>query len=922
MREHHLPSPSGAPASDPGLLARCAVPASGALFIAGGFGVVHPRPAGLHAFISLPWWVLALFFAVALASPLRLQGVVRSAPAAIGVSAVPLAMGLFLASPVHLFTGRVVATFLVEALHRRRGPRAALIETGAAAAGTGIALVVFDLLLRLTPLGTASGSTLISAGDGPSWLGLLSALGAVIGALLPATAVEVVVTEVLPGCRHRGTGAHPEWSGEPAASPPVAPRLVGRLILATGVAVLSAVAGLMCVVASPDGRAALTLAVTGSAALLVHQVFASLADQRSSLERLYELSDDLAAAPGRADVVSLVLRRSMALVRADATEVLLTGPAPGQVLRWRLERDGAPVGPEPVGGAAERGRSSAGAPVPAGQVPAAGTAPRNLAPLRQAPAADSGGGIVAAGPGTWLEVPLRTSGGGGTLVVRRAGGHRFRAEEARLLETVANHASMALRNGQLIERLHDEARHDELTGLPNRLGLRESLDATAARAAEGGQRCAVMLLDFDGFKAINDTLGHATGDELLRVLADRLARIAEGRATVARLGGDEFAVLTTHAVSEPDATVLARTLLTVFDEPVAVSGSRLRVGGSLGIALGPRHGATGSDLMRNADIAMYAAKQAGGGLRVFSADLVEDGAVTLALAGDLQDAIRQGELDVAVQPIVDLGSGGVHSAEVLARWYHPELGEIAPETLFTAAERSGLVTVLSAHILDRALALSRRWRDGGHQVRVSVNLAARWLADPGLPEQVGGALERHGVPADLVCLELTERGVIADPHRVGRTLERLRASGVHLAVDDFGTGYSSLTYLSGLPVDQLKIDQAFVRGMQRNERDLAIVRSIVDLGRNLGLEVVAEGVSDRAVQRELLGMGCRLAQGYLFSRPMAPEGFPEYLASVRRGVPEPRPRLRRTFGDGGPQVGAPGSRGGRREPARPPADAD
>ena len=537
-------------------------------------------------------------------------------------------------------------------------------------------------------------------------------------------------------------------------------------------------------------------------------------------------------------------------------------------------------------------------------------------------AAASGGGVAATGPGTWLEVPLRTPGGGGTLVVRRAGGHRFRAEEARLLETVANHASMALRNGQLIERLHEEARHDELTGLPNRLGLRESLDKTAARAAEGGQRCAVMLLDFDGFKAINDTLGHAAGDELLRVLADRLARAAEGRATVARLGGDEFAVLTTHAVSEPDATVLARTLLTVFDEPVAVAGSRLRVGGSLGIALGPRHGATGSDLMRNADIAMYAAKQAGGGWRVFSADLVEDGAVTLALAGDLQDAIRQGELGVAVQPIVDLGSGGVHSVEVLARWYHPEFGEIAPETLFTAAERSGLVTVLSAHILDRALALSRRWRDGGHQVRVAVNLAARWLADPGLPEQVGGALERHGVPADLVCLELTERGVIADPHRVGQTLERLRASGVHLAVDDFGTGYSSLTYLSGLPVDQLKIDQAFVRGMQRNERDLAIVRSIVDLGRNLGLEVVAEGVSDRAVQRELLGMGCRLAQGYLFSRPMDPEGFPEYLASVQRGVPEPRLRLRRTFDDGGRQARAGGSRAGRRESARPPADAD
>jgi diguanylate cyclase (GGDEF)-like protein len=845
MRAHQHRDASGG--SDTGVLARCAVPVAAAFLIVGTLGAWHARPAGLEGFVSLPWWVMALLFGVTLSSPLRLRGMFHGELSTIGFSGVPLALGLFLAAPVQVLIARLVATFAVETLHRRRSPTRAFLETGVAAVGTGTALVVFDLVLRITPLRSATGVDLISARGGPTAIGLLSGLSGVLAALIVAALVEVAVTELMPGCRPRGRstadGGEQDWY-----------QLTGRMLVTVGIAVLSAVMAFLFVIASPDGRAALTLAVLGAGALLVHQVFASLADQRTSLERLYELSDDLVTGPGRSDVVTLVLRRSMALVRADVAEVRLAGPEPGRFLRWSLDRNGSPQGPEPV------------------KEPTEG--------LRR--------GQVSAEPGTRLAVPLRTAGGGGTLVVSRGGGRQFRNEEVRLLETVANHASVALRNGQLIERLHEEARHDELTGLPNRLGLRESLDVIAQRASEGSERCAVMLLDFDGFKAINDTLGHAAGDELLRVLADRLARIAHGRALVARLGGDEFAVLTTAAVSERDATALARLLLTAFDEPVAVAESRLRVGGSLGIALGPRHGATGSDLMRNADIAMYAAKQSGGGLRMFSPDMVEDSSVVLALAGDLQDAIRRGGLDVAVQPIVDLASGGVHSVEILARWLHPEFGRVDPETLFEAAERSGLVSVLSAHVLDRALALNRRWLDGGHQVRVAVNLATRWLADPELPEQVGQALDTYQVPAHLVCLELTERGVIADPRRVGRTLERLRESGVHLAVDDFGTGYSSMTYLSGLPVDQLKIDKAFIRGMRNNERDSAIVRSIIDLGRNLGLEVVAEGVSDRAAQRELLGMGCGLAQGYLFSRPMDPEGLPRYLQAVHRWVPELR----------------------------------
>jgi predicted signal transduction protein with EAL and GGDEF domain len=449
------------------------------------------------------------------------------------------------------------------------------------------------------------------------------------------------------------------------------------------------------------------------------------------------------------------------------------------------------------------------------------------------------------------------------------------------------------------------------------------------------------MLDLDGFKAINDTLGHQAGDDLLCVIAGRLEVVAGDSALVARLGGDEFAIL---AVTEPErpgaadapngatpvagvprrradspdaacdraqeqALELADRLLSVFDEPVSLPGARLRLGGSLGISIGPRDGHTGSDLMRNADIAMYAAKAASSGLRVFSDDLVEMTATSLTLASDLRDAVTQDGVGIAVQPLIDLASGAVHSLEVLARWTHPELGEIAPEAFFMAAERSGQVAMLSARILDRALDLCAGLQASGQPVRVAVNLAPRWLADPSLPEQVGLALARHGVPADLLCLEITESSVIADPRRAVDTLGRLRDMGVHLSVDDFGTGYSSLTYLSRLPVDQMKIDKSFVMRLHESPRDRAIAQSILDLGRNLGLEVVAEGVTEDGTFRALQEMGCAIAQGYLMSRPIQVDELPALLArlgAVSRVAARP-PGPRREFDMSGFDVRPPRS---------------
>jgi len=806
------------------------------LAVAAAAALLLPRPPGLEELTRIPWWVFAGLFAVAEACVVQLR--LRREAFSLSLSEVPLVMGLFLAEPHDLLAGRVVGSAAVFVLYRRQTALKACFNTALVGAGAGAAVSVFALVL-------AGGDPL----GGRGWVAALVA--ACVAGLLDAGSLLLVV-RWFEGRMDPRDALHELWTS----------------VLGPG---LVSLVGVVAVLAFSRGEAALPLAVTGAAALLGYRAFATLSDRHSSLERLYELSDALAAAPASADVISSVLTQACDLLRAGYAEVMLSGIGGDGPTRWSV-RTGEPIrGPQPA--AALAGHGLPFPPLGARLVRAGGPSERAFLEARL---------ITEA-----VVVPLRVDETvtGHLVLGDRAGDRRgFSEGDVRLLETVANHGSVALRNGRLIDRLNFEARHDELTGLPNRLSFKEALEQAAARAADGEVACSVMVLDFDGFKAINDTLGHQAGDDLLRVLAGRLAEAAEGDALVARMGGDEFAVLSTSHPDEARAQGLALRLLGVFDEPVAVAGTRLRLGGSLGIALGPEHGASGSDLLRNADIAMYAAKSSSGGARLFSADLVETTATALTLASDLRDAVAADEIEVAVQPLVELATGHVHSVEVLARWRHPELGEIPPEAFFVAAERSGQIMTLSSRILDRALLLCRQWHTEGRAVRVAVNLAPRWLADTTLPEQVGAALARHGVPASLLCLEITESSVIADPRRAIGTLSRLRDMGVHLSVDDFGTGYSSLTYLSRLPVHQLKIDKSFVQRLQESGRDRAIVRSIVDLGRNLGLEVVAEGVTDAGVRRALQEMGCGLAQGYLFARPLPPALLPAYLD--QHGAPD------------------------------------
>jgi diguanylate cyclase (GGDEF)-like protein len=784
------------------------------------------RPAPLDEFRLLPWWSLAILFAITEISVVHLQ--IRKRKHSLSLRELPLVMGLFLAQPSALLIGRLIGSLVVFVLYRRQTPIKAIFNTALVLAGTAFAEAAF--------LGVLSGA------DPLGFRGCLAALFAAVAVvILDAAALTQVKI----------------WYEGPIAKLAIARMMFGSVLFAAVVGLI----GVVPVLAFSRGEAAVPVALLGVIVLLGYRAFAALTERHARLERLYELSDALAGAPGSADVVRSVLGQSADLLQAGYAEVMLSGVGTGAHL-WS-QRHG-----EPVYGPVEAGAHHLTLPFPSETLRLVrGENPAEIEFLE------------ARGVSEAIIVPLRIDGpiAGHLMVADRRGEERgFVLGDGRLLETVANHGSVALRNGRLIERLHFEARHDELTGLPNRLHFRGLLE-DAAEANQRGVPCAVMVLDFNGFKAINDSLGHPAGDELLRVLASRFRAAIGTDGTVARLGGDEFAILTGSASAEA-ALDVARRVLATFEDPVPVAGTRLRVGGSLGIALGPAHGTTAADLLRKADVAMYVAKSAAGGWRMYSADMLIPAPETFTLATDLRDAIRAGEIGIVVHPLVELETGRVHSLEALARWHHPTLGEISPEDFFAAAEHSGQVAALSERILDQALAACRTWLEAGLPLRVAVNLAPRWLADPSLPDTIGAALLRNNISADRLCLELTESSAMDEPRRAGEVLTRLRAMGVHLSVDDFGTGYSSLNFLSRLPIDQMKIHQSFVQQMYNSARDRAVVQSIIDLGRNLGLEVVAEGVTDAGTRRALQEMGCDLAQGYLFTPPVAVEDVPAMVS--------------------------------------------
>jgi diguanylate cyclase (GGDEF)-like protein len=423
-----------------------------------------------------------------------------------------------------------------------------------------------------------------------------------------------------------------------------------------------------------------------------------------------------------------------------------------------------------------------------------------------------------------------------------------------------------------------QASHDALTGLPNRVQLHQCI-AAATDPAHGSAGAALLLIDLDRFKEVNDTLGHHYGDQLLVQVSERLRGALRRSETVARLGGDEFAVLLPGVTDEQDVAAVAARLRDAMDTPFVLDGLSLSAGGSIGAALSPAHGSTAEELLQRADIAMYTAKAKRIGYTMFDSSQASTDPRKLTLAGDLRRGIEQDQLLLHYQPKVDAQTGAVLGAEALVRWQHPEHGLIPPDEFIPLAEHTGLITPLTRFVLDAALRQCRAWLAAGHELTVAVNVSTHRLLDLSFPDEVAGLLARWEVPARLLTVEITESAIMADPDRAMLVVERLHALGVHLSIDDFGTGYSSMAYLKTLPVQELKIDRSFVSSMTTSERDAVIVRSTVELGRNLGLRVIAEGVEDLSTWHELDAVGCDALQGYYISRPVPSDRFDEWLGS-------------------------------------------
>ncbi|RZU34606.1 putative bifunctional diguanylate cyclase/phosphodiesterase [Blastococcus saxobsidens] len=437
-----------------------------------------------------------------------------------------------------------------------------------------------------------------------------------------------------------------------------------------------------------------------------------------------------------------------------------------------------------------------------------------------------------------------------------------------------------------VERaLRHRARHDSLTGLLNRSAMVEEVTAAVADTASGGPGTAVVLIDLDRFKEVNDTLGHHVGDILLRSVALRLADELRDGTLLARLGGDEFVLLVRDCDPEEAEQVAGRALRAIR-RPFAVEGLVLEVDGSCGIAVS---GSDAAEMLRHADVAMYAAKADHLGVAVYRPSLDTDAPGQLTLFGDLRRAIRDGGLVVHYQPRVALPGGRVLGVEALVRWQHPDRGLVPPAQFIPLAEQTGLIQPLTEVVLEQALAACRRWRDRGLQLTVSVNLSARSLLDGGLPHRIGELLGRHGLTADCLELEITESAAMKDPVRALEVLHRLRDLGLELSVDDYGTGHASLAYLTRLPVSTLKIDRSFVQTMELDASDRTIVRSTIDLAHSLGLHVVAEGVETRATWDELGMLGCDAAQGYWLARPLPETDLPACVAELQQRLVASRP---------------------------------
>ena len=765
----------------------------------------------------------------------------------------PLVAGLLLAGPAEVIAARVVAGALVALVLDRQSGLKASFNIALSWYSTALVLAVFTAITSV--------STSIP----------VVALAVYVAVIAGAVTDTLCISRVIGLAGGPMTGA------------------AKRKVMAFGIlnsAVMASLALLAVAAATVTLWTVVSVVVVTATLYGGFRLYATVSERYAQLQQLHELTQMLTRSPEFGSASRAILDEGRELLRCARAELCLTTADSAVVMRMTLDEQSA-FGIETVADHATDPLSkrvlASGEPIVIGR-DARTEEQREMLEVRRAK-------DLAVVPLFRGESVIGTI----SMLDRLGDVSTFDTEDLRVLGTFGNHASMALENVRLIDELHREAEdkryqatHDALTGLANRTMLTEVTVDALSRAIVSDGHVAMLLMDLDRFKEINDTLGHHHGDLLLQEVAQRLRGAAPQGATVARLGGDEFSILLREVQGPDGAVAVARDISTVFERPYIVEGLQLTVSTSIGVAVSPEHGTDVADLLRHADIAMYEAKTRHATVQLYDDEHDHNSARRIALAGALRTAVEQGNLGVHYQPKGSLATGEIVGVEALCRWTHEEFGTVSPVEFIPIAEHVGLMKPLTLFMLERGLKQLQGWSGVGMDLTLAVNLSVQSLLDVALPDDVTGLLAKYEIAPERLTLEITESEIMRDPERTMAVLFKLRDVGVQLSIDDFGTGHSSLAYLKELPVDEVKIDRAFVAQVATNDIDATIVKSIVEVARNRGLKVVAEGIEDRITWEVLFELGCDIAQGYYLARP-ADGGATTMWLMQRQSSAQPAP---------------------------------
>jgi len=761
-------------------------------------------------------WTVCLTLSFVMTEWLVVHLRVRRGGHAVSLADVPMILGMLVLNPFLAAGTRLLGAAIGLVLIRRQR-------------GTKLA---FNVVLVGAQASVAAGCFAL-IGAVPGGIGWHEFVAAYVASLLADVVAVIAVTAVI--ALHDDPQ---EWRRLPAAM-----RSVPLAAIATTITLVSWAAA---------GQRPLVLVLLGmmmAAVYLAYQAFVQQRHSKSEVEQLYAFTRALDGVVERAEVMPVLLDQICVQLRAGLTELIV--PESGGVVRFQ----------------------------------AAGTG--ELSTIKEAV---NGHAMVeecllrGAEPDL-ITVPVAIGDNTAALIVAKSlpDAGPFTDARRHLLEALANHAGVALTKAMLVDEVRQEAAekeylalHDSLSGLPNRQYFHRLADE--AINGPDGERVAVLVIDIKGFAETNNALGYETGDALLVEVGARLTDRLAGHGVVARLGSDEFAVLLPNASGAAETVALAEELASVIERPVVHGPITLNIRASIGVAHAASAGMEALALVRQADIAVYAAKQAHCGVRVYDPAMNRDTPQRLARIDDLRRAIEERTLTVAFQPKVEPTTLTVIGAEALGRWHHAEHGMIPPDEFIPLAEHSGLIRPLTLHVLETALDCRAQWAQNGHTATVAVNLSPNSLADDKLPELVTRLLEQTGTPPSALTLEITESTLMTDPDGAAIVLQRLHALGVNLSIDDFGTGYSSLSRLRSMPIDEMKIDKSFVQTLPDDASNRALVRSAIQMGHALGLRVVAEGVESAQAMAYLASVGCDVAQGFHVSRPLPADEFARWLA--------------------------------------------